>query len=55
MTTWRGVPGTQTTGNEFIRHLSHPVWFIKELLLFEKNTEPIENKGGEIFFSNNET
>lgn len=31
------------------------MWFIKELLLFDKNTEPVENKGVEIFFSNNET
>ncbi len=35
--------------------ISRTVSFIKELLLFEKNIEPIENKGGEMFFSNNET
>lgn len=40
---------------KFIQRWFHSAWFIKELLLFEKNTEPIENKGGEIFFSNNET
>ena len=38
-----------------VKNRSPITWFIKELLLFEKNTEPIENKGGEIFFSNNET